>query len=826
MKSLRHRFAKCFSVLFFLFSLQGNLAAQQSSESLTTVLRNAIIVTVSDPQPFVGTLIIRDGKIDGVYKQDSDDPLPQWDDKDSIVYDLSGYTITPGLIDCRSVLHLESGAASETSSNASLDIVTGIDPFLEDWREVVSQGVTTVGVRPGGSLGGYAAALSVIPSEQTSDIILKDQIALVASIGINANSSTARYQEFNRLKTAIQRVIDGEAAEKEKEQEEAKEESQEAEKEESEEQPATPTGTRAGDAAPAGRVTAPSRTNELLKRVVKKEIPLHIRVKHSDVIGWVLAMQAEFDLRIVLEDLAEGSRHAEKIDNLNIPLIVGPFGFTPQTTSDSRKDFDFTWVSRHAADGGIVAVSPFSTQSRGSRMIRINLSAAVGEISLAPSDALKAVTINAARILGISDLAGTIEAGKRADLAVFAGDPLDPSTPVQLVFNGGHLVFEGNADHPESMVSTNQDSIDLQLPDTLPDRYAIRSKFVYQNGKFAEATIIVDKGKIEVLNGQDQSLPTFDLGEAVVTPGLVAACSHLGHQSQLTGNPESDATLFRAVDVFDSDRKPVERMMSAGFLNIGFAPLPSSTSAGAVGQIRLSPVPQIVDPHIASQFVFSNAARNNERYPASLTGQNDFVNQIVDLRFPQSRLYVTAGMDRILEMEKQEIISRLKSKDARALFVVGDALEASLAADLVQQHDLAATLWIDSISSEMTSELLDRKLGVIISAAGSNEYDQYFHQIVQLIEGGIEIGFAGENAADIRVTAALLASQGASKSSLLKAITDGGAAIAGMPTGTAKLEPGRQADFVIWSGSPLNLSAQPMAIVIDGKRTLTPQTKR
>jgi imidazolonepropionase-like amidohydrolase len=52
-------------------------------------------------------------------------------------------------------------------------------------------------------------------------------------------------------------------------------------------------------------------------------------------------------------------------------------------------------------------------------------------------EALKALTINPARIFGVEDRLGSIEAGKDADLIVASGDPLDMKTAVkQLVING------------------------------------------------------------------------------------------------------------------------------------------------------------------------------------------------------------------------------------------------------------------------------------------------------------------------------------------------------------------------------------------------------
>jgi imidazolonepropionase-like amidohydrolase len=56
--------------------------------------------------------------------------------------------------------------------------------------------------------------------------------------------------------------------------------------------------------------------------------------------------------------------------------------------------------------------------------------------------ARRAITISPARALSVADQVGAIEAGKRADLVVFSGDPLDMRSRVLVVFTGGKQVSE------------------------------------------------------------------------------------------------------------------------------------------------------------------------------------------------------------------------------------------------------------------------------------------------------------------------------------------------------------------------------------------------
>ena len=58
------------------------------------------------------------------------------------------------------------------------------------------------------------------------------------------------------------------------------------------------------------------------------------------------------------------------------------------------------------------------------------------------SAALKAITINAAKICGIDNRVGSIEKGKDADLVIFAGDPLNVKNKPAAVIINGKMVYD------------------------------------------------------------------------------------------------------------------------------------------------------------------------------------------------------------------------------------------------------------------------------------------------------------------------------------------------------------------------------------------------
>src|SRR5262249_42948419 len=105
---------------------------------------------------------------------------------------VTGCVLTPGLIDARSTLGLSSTAVKESASDGGLDVLDGIDPHEEDWREVIRQGVTAVYVQPANSgiLGGRGAVLRVGPAETVEELVVKAGAAGQAALGTLTAAAT------------------------------------------------------------------------------------------------------------------------------------------------------------------------------------------------------------------------------------------------------------------------------------------------------------------------------------------------------------------------------------------------------------------------------------------------------------------------------------------------------------------------------------------------------------------------------------------------------------------------------------------------------------
>jgi len=180
---------------------------------------------------------------------------------------------------------------------------------------------------------------------------------------------------------------------------------------------------------------------EALGRVLRREIPAHIHAHRADDIMTAIRIAEEFDLDLVLIHATEGYKIADILAEKMIPCVPGPILF-------SRSKVELREMSpKNAgalANAG-VKVAIQTDQMSAVRYLRLDAAIAVNE-GMSEHDALRAITLTPAEILGIDDRVGSIEVGKDADLVLLSAHPLDVAHGrVQRVLINGETVYERGA---------------------------------------------------------------------------------------------------------------------------------------------------------------------------------------------------------------------------------------------------------------------------------------------------------------------------------------------------------------------------------------------
>jgi imidazolonepropionase-like amidohydrolase len=171
-----------------------------------------------------------------------------------------------------------------------------------------------------------------------------------------------------------------------------------------------------------------------LEPAVTGRVPVYFRARRvRDIRSLFLFLDKFPDVRAVLVEADQAFRVAEELARRNVPVIVGS-GLTP--AMDESDPITAGWENAAYLDaaGVLVAFGTGSVSDVRNLPYHAAKSAAFG---LPRDAALRAVTLNPARILGLDGEMGSIDVGKRADLIVTTGDPLQIVTQVERAFIAG-----------------------------------------------------------------------------------------------------------------------------------------------------------------------------------------------------------------------------------------------------------------------------------------------------------------------------------------------------------------------------------------------------
>lgn len=729
---------------------------------------------------FTGTVLVSGGKVTAL---GADVAVPA----DARRIDCSNCVVTPGLIDARSQLWLNAAAAKEQGRDAGLNILDAVDPYDDRWRDAAAQGVTAVYVQPVGSLGGAGAVLRVAPATTVDDVALKTPVAVQAALGLAVESP--RPQQNDQLAALLARFgitmpqqpastpSMSNALTRYSQYESLKGQLDSAK--------------RYGESKSAKK----DATKDLLVRVLKKEIPLRLECGHEDDVRNALKLADELSVRIVFEHLDRVKPMPEELTSSRSPIVIG------RLLSGNQSDE----MKKLALDGRRFAIGTYGDDHE-SAWLRANAAAAVA-IGFQRDRILSALTSDAADMLGVGDRLGRIAVGRPADLVVFAGEPLDPGTAVRLTMSQGTVTYENvkASSRPPRL------TVKAAIPERLPARYILKTTHLLNAaGEFAPGELYVQSGHLSDPAGKPADTPVIDVGDAPVTPGLVAAMVGLSGEEF----PDANAAHLRALDGLMPDDARLKTLRDAGFLSAIVAPGSSNVVAGCIGVIRAGEVGGGTDGGM--KFVLSAQARKADRYPSSLVGQIELIDQWLRGEPSGSELYLPQSVLDQLTKVRSAPTKELREKKVPAYFEVGTRAEAHAALKLIHDHGLRGVLVTPRQLDGLTDDILTARAGVIIAPSRSDDSVKVREQVAALAKAGVPLAVAGSDPAEIQQTLAWQVNGGLERAAARKALFPGEAF--GLAASAVSFAPGGLADCIVWNGDPVDPGARPLAVLVGGQR--------
>ena len=386
------------------------------------VIAGGRILTQSGKDYEVGTVFIENGKITKVVEGDQ---RPEGCE----IMDAKGMVVMPGLVDAHCHLGIveeiyqqegDDGNEATDPITPHLRTIDAINPEDLGFKDALSGGVTTVVVAPGSAnvIGGEMVAMKTWGSS-LEEMVLKFPVGMKAALGENPKRNYGSQKKAPMTRMASAALL-REAL------------------------------VKAGDylrkmaESAEGKSSLPERDlkMESLSRVLTGEIPLRVHAHRADDIMTALRIAKEFGIKLVVEHCTEGYKVAEELAKYNVQAVVGP-------VIGNRAKVELMGISletaRVLADAGVNFSIMTDHPVVPIQYLGISAGLAVRG-GLDETHALRAVTLDAAKILGLDHRIGSLDPGKDADIVIMNGHPFDVRSRVMRVMVSGITVYNPEND--------------------------------------------------------------------------------------------------------------------------------------------------------------------------------------------------------------------------------------------------------------------------------------------------------------------------------------------------------------------------------------------
>ncbi len=372
------------------------------------LIQNGLLYTMELDSPIYADLLIEDGKIVKIAKKIEVTERMQ-------VICAEGMNVFPGFIDAHSHIGIceEKKTGQFDSSNEGTNPVTpyvcaidAINPMDSAFHNAIATGITGVMVGPGSSnaIGGQFAFIKT-EGRCIDDMIVLAPSAMKIAFGENPMTTYGMNGNIPSTRMGIASLI----------REELFQARQYFE------------GNNSNDFS-----------MECYRDVFEKKIPLKAHVHRADDILTAIRIAKEFDLDLTLDHCTEGHLITEEIVASGYPAIVGPSLASRNKEEVSFSDFKTAGILQNA--GVLVALT---TDHPVSRIQYLPLCAGLAiKEGMTQEGALRAITIDAARICRVAHRVGSLKVGKDADIVIYKGNPLEIASSVYATIINGKVVWK------------------------------------------------------------------------------------------------------------------------------------------------------------------------------------------------------------------------------------------------------------------------------------------------------------------------------------------------------------------------------------------------
>lgn len=834
----------------------------QAPVSRATVIRNATILTAAGPAIERGTILLQGGKVAAV-GQTVNAPA------DAVVIDATGKWVTPGVIDTHThngvyaapgIESLADGNEMTSPNTAEVSSEHAIWPQDPQFDLALAGGVTTMHVLPGSAnlFGGRSVTVKNVPA-RTADAMKFPGAPYGLKIACGENPMRV-YGGRNTMPATRM----GNVAGYRKAWQAATEYRERWRK------------WRTDGADPAKR---PDRNLQLetLMGVLDGEIRIQNHCYRADEMATMIDISKEFGFKIA------SFHHAVEAYKVRDLLVANDicgsmwadwWGFKLEAYDGITQNIALV----HEAGGCAIvhSDSPDGTQrlnQEAAKAIRAGVDAGM---TITRADAVKWISINPAKALGIDKMTGSLEPGKNADVVIWSGDPFSAYAHAERVFIDGAQVFDrgdtsrmprsdfqlgilpvpGSLNPSSSVAGPSVPAARVPVPtsraaaptdpgpgtrDEGPAIAITNARILPVSGPaIATGTIVIRGGRIvSVGTGKaPDGARVIDAAGKTVTPGWIDSAVQIGIV-EIPGSAEGTAdqnttdarvsAAFSVVDSFNPQSAVVPVTRVEGITRALVTPGGTGnvfTGQGAVMDLSGAQVPASVTRAPAVMVALLGEAgagvAGGSRSTAILR-----LREILD----DARDY---GVNRVTYNTRQRRDYSRGRLDLEALQPVlkGQvplAIRANRASDLLAALRLADEFKVRLVligASEgwlVADQLAKAKAAVVIKPLTNiptfESLNATLENAARLSGAGVSVvlaSFDTHNSRNLRQEAGNAIANGMNRDAALRAVTLTPAQIWGVADRVGSIEAGKEADLVIWSGDPFELTTGADRVFIKG----------
>jgi len=361
------------------------------------------------------------------------------------------------------------------------------------------------------------------------------------------------------------------------------------------------------------------------------------------------------------------------------------------------------------------------------------------------------------------------------------------------------------------------------------DLLAVHADMLYtvSGAPIKNGVVLMQAGKIAAV-GSGLQIPSGvkTLRTAAAMPAMVDPHSYLGCFYEGAEPVDAITPDFRIADGFDPTDPMIARTVAAGVTTVAIMPGNTSVLGGQAAILRLGGAADIVSRTAGQKVSATEDAANPERNPTSRAGAIALLRAaLLGARSGQAVSSTTqtttlAGYPTSFS-ERVDALRSLLLGHIRAYFHAPGADDIENALSVIDAFNLRAVLVHAAEGYAIADRIAAHRLPVILGPLGLADADHTLSNAALLSAAGAKVAFCSNSPLSqpesLRLSAHIASHYGLGRASALRAITLTGAEMIGVSSQVGSIEVGKEADLLLLSGDPLDLSSSIDGVVMRGR---------